>query len=392
MKDDARLRILTFTTLYPNPGEPLHGLFVQQRLERIAQHCDITVVAPVNVTQNRRAFWTVPQIDRRNGIPVFYPRFAVFPGLFKHWDGHLLFSQVIRQLKGSMSLEPYDLIDAHYAYPDGVAAQFLAEEMGKPFVISVRGSDIHVLAQFPKRRSLIQTMLQRAQAIIAVSSSLSQAVEALGVDPRRIHVIPNGVDSTLFFPRDRTVTRVEIGWPQDAHIILSVGRLAPIKGFDVLIRALRKLRDRLRKPVQCYIVGDGELRSPLQREICRLGLERDVFLSGPVPPQELSVWYSAADLFCLLSASEGCPNVVLEALACGTPVVATAVGGIPEMVNEPATGVLIKRRTEDEVAHHLERALNTSWDRAAITKSPLVRDWSQVATTQVRVFRSVVND
>lgn len=355
----------------------------------MADYCDLTVVAPVNIVQNPRFFRDIPQRENLAGMSIYHPRFGVIPGMFKHWDGELLFRQTMYQIRGTIPLEQYDLVDVHYAYPDGVAGQRLAQEMRKPFVISLRGSDIHVLTRFPKRRRLIQEMLRQASAIVAVSKALKREAETLGADLGKIHVIPNGVDTTIFFPWDQGEARHRLGWPLDAYVVLSVGRLVPVKGFDLLIRAIKEVRARLKKTVRCYIVGEGESRPTLEREIKRLRLEKEIILSGRILPQDLPLWYSAADLFCLLSHSEGCPNVVLESLACGTPVVATDVGGVPEMVREGATGLFMKSRNEEEVAYQIEKALKIKWNQDAIRKSETVQDWSEVARAHMQLLDKV---
>jgi glycosyltransferase involved in cell wall biosynthesis len=382
---------LTFTTLYPNAVHPLHGLFVKNRVARMARSCSLTVVAPVNVGADPRVAWRVPKSEHANGLTVHHPRFGVMPGLLKHWDGELLFRQTIGQIRKRVALEAFDLVDAHYAYPDGVAGHRLAQEMGKPLVLSIRGSDINVLTRFPRRRRLIQDTMRQADAVVAVSGALAREAEALGVERAKIHVIPNGVDTALFFPRPKSDTRQRIGWPLDAYTVLSVGRLESVKRFDSLIQAVRMVRDRIGGRVRCIIAGDGTLRPTLERAIRRADLHGDVLLPGWVPPAMLALWYSAADLFCLLSQSEGCPNVVLESLACGTPVVAAHVGGIPEIVRDSETGFLVSSRRAEDVAACVERASRTRWDPAALAGSPAVRPWDEVADAQLKVFRLVAH-
>jgi teichuronic acid biosynthesis glycosyltransferase TuaC len=385
----GRLNVLSFTTLFPNRACPHHGLFVKNRLAHMARYCELTVVAPVNITQDPRAVWRTPQRDLQNGLVVLHPRFAVVPGLFKHWDGDLLFRQTMPQIRGILPVDQYDVVDAHYAYPDGVAGQRLASAMHRPFVITLRGSDINVLSGFARRRRRIQETLQRAGAVVTVSRALAGQAAALGADPRKIHVIPNGVDTEVFFPRSKHDARLQIGWPVDAHVLLSVGRLAAIKGFDLLIHAVHAVRDRLKKDVRCYIVGEGELRTALEKDIRQRNLAKEVVMPGWIPPAQLPLWYTAADLFCLPSHNEGCPNVVLESLACGTPVVATDVGGVSELVREGVSGRLVKRRSVEELSTCIASALEARWDQGAILRSEAVRSWPEVAATHVALLRDV---
>lgn len=385
-----RLKILSFTTLFPNPAQPLHGSFVKSRIQRMAELCDLEVVAPVDITLQPGLSRRVPRRESADGLTVHHPRFRVVPGFFKQWDGELLFRQTLRQLRGAMALESFDLLDVHYAYPDGVAGQRLAERMGKPFALSLRGSDMHVLAQFPSRRRRIRTALQRAAIVIAVSRPLRDEALRLGVSPEKIHIIPNGIDTRLFFPIGRNDARRQLGWPPNSRIIIAVGRLVPLKGFERLIASLPLVNRAIGQPVRCYIAGEGPSRRRLEAAIRRHGLEQNVLLPGAVPPQALARWYSAADLLCLSSDSEGCPNVVLEALACGTPVVASAVGGVPDMVEEGKNGLLLARQEPEAMAHTIAEALAVSWNRAVIAGSGAVRDWSEVAAAQIRLYEKLV--
>ena len=389
MTDAWRLKVLSFTTLFPNRAYPHHGLFVKNRLAHMAHYCELTVVAPVNIANDPRTAWITPQCDRHNDVLVLHPRFAVVPGLFKHWDGELLFRQAMPQVRSRLSLDTYDVVDVHYAYPDGVAGQRVATAMNRPFVITLRGSDINVLSQFAKRRRLIQDTLKGAHAVVTVSRALASRAAELGADPRKIHVIPNGVDTDVFFPRSKPDARLQLGWPVDAHIVLAVGRLAVIKGFDLLIQAIHALRNRLRKEVRCYIVGEGELRMTLEKEIRQRNLPKEVVMPGWVSPAQLPLWYAAADLLCLSSHNEGCPNVVLESLACGTPVVATDVGGVSELIHDGVTGRLVPHRSVEELSRCIAAALETRWDQTAILRSDAVRSWSDVASTHVALLRDV---
>ncbi len=386
-RDAPRLRVLSFTTLYPNPGKPLHGLFVKNRVEHLAAHADVEVVAPVNVSRSLPFVGAVPAQVELNGLTVHHPPFRVIPGLLKHLDGDLLFRQAWSRMRGRLDLSGFDVLDAHYAYPDGYACMRLAREIGKPYVLSLRGSDIRVLPGLPGRREPIAQALREAAAVVGVSEDLGRLAVELGADPARVHVIPNGVDRGNFHPRPRAEARERLGWAADARVLLAVGRLVPVKGYDLLLRALSVLRRRIDVALQCFIVGEGEERGNLERLVAELDLGDIVKLPGWVVPADLPDWYNGADLFCLTSHSEGCPNVALEAMACGTPVAGTAVGGIPEVIDEGRNGVLIPDREPETAASCLGEALEARWDRDGIAGNPPVRGWEEVAEAQYDVLR-----
>ncbi len=390
MTPGRRPRLLCFTTLFPNPQEPLRGIFVRHRMAWIARDCDVTVVAPVNAGRN----WRSLRLPRRRvdpaGFRVLHPRFALLPGVLKGWDGAFLYGESYAQVRRELRREEFDLVDAQYAYPDGDAAARLASDWGKPLVVTVRGSDLEVLGRDPARRPRIEALLRRAAAVVAVSRSLGTLAQSMGASPERLATIPNGIDRALFGPRDRAAARASLGWPPDQRVILAVGRLDPIKGLDLLVAALRVLTDRGRRDVGCRLVGEGAERERLREAARAAGIADRVHLEGTVPPVELGTWYAASDCVCLLSRSEGCPNVVLEALACGRPVVATAVGGIPEFVQDGITGRLVTRRDPEAVADALNAALDRTWDEAKIAATMDGHDWQAVAREQGSIYRRVL--
>jgi glycosyltransferase involved in cell wall biosynthesis len=390
-----RLRILSYTTLFPNPAEPARGIFVRNRLAGVAAHADLVVVAPVNAGRNPGVLRTPLRRRDPAGFAVLHPRYAVLPGLFKGWDGALLHGEVWPQIRGALHDAlggAPDLVDAHYAYPDGAAAARLARTLGAPFVLTVRGSDLEVLAQSPAQRGPIQRTLREARAVIAVSRSLERRAVELGTPRDRVHVVPNGVDTTRFRVLDRAAAREGLGLPADGRILLAVARLDPIKGLDFLLDAVAALRAGARGAgVSLHVVGEGPERRALEAAIARLGLGATVTLHGAAAPEALPLWYAAADVVCLTSHSEGCPNVVTEALACGRPVVATAVGGVPDLVRGGENGFLLQTRDPVAAAEQLARALETPWSAEAIA-ARACRSWEAVALEQLAIYRSAARE
>ncbi|MGE5178129.1 MAG: glycosyltransferase family 4 protein [Bacteroidota bacterium] len=384
----ARLRILSFTTLFPNPAEPTRGIFVRNRLAGVATHADLLVIAPVNAGRNPRVLRTPLRRRDPAGFEVLHPRFAVLPGVLKGWDASFLYSETLPQIRHALVGPPPDLVDAHYAYPDGAAALRLARDLGVPFVLTVRGSDLEVLARDGAQRPEIERTLRSAAAVVAVSRSLERRAIELGAEPARVHVVPNGVDTARFRPLDRAEARQGLGLDPDKPVLLAVGRLDPIKGLDFLLEAFAAFRARTEgTAARLELVGDGPERRTLEAAIHRLQLGGAVSLRGTQPPEALPLWYAAADVVCLASHSEGCPNVVTEALACGRPVVATAVGGVPDLIEEGRNGFLIRDRDPAHAATLLARALGASWSAEAIAAHGR-RSWQSVAEEQVAIYRA----
>jgi teichuronic acid biosynthesis glycosyltransferase TuaC len=389
---EARLRVLSFTTLFPNPVEPGRGIFVRNRLAEIASRADLLVIAPVNAGRNPRVL-SVP-FRRRDpaGFDVLHPRFAVLPGMLKQWDAAFLFGETWPQVRAAIPVGAAapDLVDAHYAFPDGAAGARLARELGVPFVLSVRGSDLEVIARDGARREPIRRALQDAGAVIAVSRSLERRALELGATAERTHVVPNGVDVAQFLPLDRTAARDALGIRREERMVLAVARLEPVKGLDLLSAAMAALRARSGNgEARAHVVGEGPGRRAVEEAIRASGAGDVMRLHGSRPADTLPLWYAASDVVCLLSHSEGCPNVVLEALACGRPVVATDVGGIPDLVRDGENGFLVRSRNPEEVADRLAAALTKRWDTAAIAAAAR-RSWGLVAEEQMGIYRKVV--
>jgi glycosyltransferase involved in cell wall biosynthesis len=274
-----------------------------------------------------------------------------------------MFAGTLRQVWKSLAMADYDLIHAHYVYPDGVSAALLGRFFRKPVVVSALGTDINLFPQFRSIRPIVQHALKRADAVVAVATPLKDIMVRLGCPAEKIDVIGNCVDPLKFRPHPRAQTRRILGLPIDCPIILSVGGLSELKGFHILISAMARLR-ATHPSASLIIVGKGQYKSELESQIRSLRLESAVKLVGARPHEQLSTWYSAADVFCLASSREGCPNVVLEAMACGRPVIATPVGSNPELV-VAETGALVDR-TPEAFANAIAEALRRKWNHDAI--------------------------
>ena len=357
------------------------------------ENCHVKVVAPVPYFPplNISWRWKFSQVHRheiRDGLEVFHPRYVMTPKVGMSAYGWLMYKSVLPVIKEIQKSFNFDLIDAHYVYPDGYAAIKLGDYFKKPVVVSARGSDINQFAEIPAIRKMLRSTLQRADFCIAVCQALKDAMVEIGGSARATTVIPNGVDAHHFFPIHKELARRKLGL-SDARLVLSVGQLIPRKGMDILIRAFKNLVNQSSEPLQLVIAGEGGSRPLLEALISELELEEQVKLVGNRPHAELNLYYNAADLFCLASSREGWPNVVMESLACGTPVVATNVWGTPEILVSEQLGYLTERSVEG-LTGQLLRALDRSWDRSAILAHMKHHTWQRAAQSVKSVFESVL--
>jgi len=381
------VRLLTLTTLFPNGRNARHGIFVANRLRRL---CDTgrvaaTVVAAIpwfpGAYRDRAAIAATETIS---GLQVHHPRFINVPGVGMRIQPDLLARTLIDELRRiGADTSGFDVIDAHYFYPDGVAAARIADELGLPLVISARGSDINSIGRIAFARERMRRAAERAQALIAVSSDLAKTMAELGMPEQRIHVLRNGVDTEMFAPFSRSEARARFGLPNSGSWVLGVGNLVPEKGFELLIHAIAGLDD-----VRLVLVGEGPLRSQLAALGKSLAPNRVAFRAN-MPQEQLRYAYAAANVLALPSLREGWPNVVLEALACGTPVVASAVGGLPEILPDGAPGRLVLERKVDVWRNALRDVLDAPIlaERAHAYAGKF--GWDEVIAQQVLLYERV---
>lgn len=390
------VKVLVFTSLYPNNVWPERGVFIRERVRHYARagNCAVKVVAPVPYASrflgsHYGSFSRVYRRDTLDNLEVIHPRYALIPKIGMTSHGWLMYRSVVTSVREIRRDFAFDLVDAHYVYPDGFAAARLARHFGCPLVVSARGTDINLFPTFPLIRKQIQSTLGAAAGIIAVSTALQEAMIDLGAPRGRITVIPNGVDSTKFFAVSMEGARTTLGLPS-GPMVLCVGNLNSNKGFHIVVEAVGRItNDDDFRDLHLVIVGEGPFRGELARRIQREGLTDRVRLVGHVAHDALHLWYSAADVFCLASATEGMPNAVLEALACGVPVVATAAGGIPEIIQSEQVG-LLSERNAPSLAAALRIALRKSWNRGGIAEFARQRTWDRVASDVLRVFETVL--
>jgi teichuronic acid biosynthesis glycosyltransferase TuaC len=365
----------------------------------MAATADLKVIAPVPLldylhpSRKLRPRSAVPFYHQDERLGVFQPRW-LYPPLGTPANIFCLYVRVFQLATQIRRKFSFQVIDAHFGYPEGVAAAILSATLGCPFVVTLRGNEIK-FGQYRFRRLCIQWALRRAARVITVSEELRRFAICLGVEPARVRTIPNGIDPEVFGPRDRSASRHKFGIPEGISAIVCVGELVERKGHHLVVRALKQILDS-GVEASLWIAGTAGRDGPLfegviRRLISDLGLEQHVHLLGFVPRNELADLMSAADVFCLPSTLEGWPNVVHEASACGAPVVATAVGGVPEMLPDERYGFIVPVGNQHALETALLRAIEKTWDRDCIAAWGRSRSWAKVAAEVLEEIESVVS-
>lgn len=391
------MRVLTFSSLFPNSLDPAHGIFVFRRASNLAKIPGVTVdvISPVPFAPGKiySSSWgpaaDVPKTELVGQLRVHHPRYPLVPKISMPVHGLLMFL-------GSRALalrlhkhEPFDCIDAHYVYPDGFAAVLLGKLLRLPVVVWALGTDINLFLSFRTIRPLIRWTLRNSRGIVAVSSPLKRKMIELGVPENKIQTIGNGVDTELFHLLPRKHARQVLKLPEGALILVSVASLREAKGQQHVIAACARLVVR-RPDLRLYLVGDGSYRKDLENLIRELSLQRHVILAGNRSAAEIPLWFNAADVSVLASSREGWPNVILESLACGTPVVATPVGQIPEILASGDLGILTDQNP-NSLAGAIEAALSRNWDRESLSRFACGRPWSAVAQEIERYLAAMMH-
>jgi glycosyltransferase involved in cell wall biosynthesis len=394
------VRVLALSGLFPNAAQPNYGVFVLNRLKAVSRFCAITVVAPIHsylllglTKAARTRDRAVPLREKIEGFDVHHPRFAIVPRYLKWFDALSYWWAACKLVAGLETREglTFDVVDVHWTYPDIAAGFWLARRRGKKLLVTVRGKEALYPGERSLRRWLLGYFMRRADAVITLSDELKDLVIGLGVAPARVRTILNGVDRGRFHSRPKNECRQRLGLSPDRKLIISVGALIERKGHHELVRIMPGL-SRTDAVDLCIIGGagpEGDLTGRLNRMIAELGLT-NVRLVNKVPHDALADWYGAADLFCLATRGEGCPNVVLEALACGTPVVSTDVGAIRELVAEGENGFVIGIDQLGELEDVVRRALHWNWDRDRIAERMNAWGWPRCADEVIKTYRAVL--
>ncbi len=381
--------LLVVTNLYADPWDATRGTFNQQQFQRLGLSMPLTILVPVPwtsalrhpfdyVRRRRAAMLRMPHVDY---VLFWYP-----PGVLRSWHAACLFLSLLVQRFSLFMWPRHRCVLASWGYPDAVAVAALARLRGTPFVAKVHGSDINVYSHDRGRRWQIRWALNQARRVVAVSQALAQRMAEIGVGVQRTSVLYNGVDLLRFYPQDRAAARAALGYRNVDRVLLFVGNLKADKGCIETLQAFAGLV--IQHPtLRLVFAGDGDQRASLQLRSVALGLGERVRFAGRVPHEQLCHWYAAAEVLCLPSHNEGTPNVVLEAMACGTPVVATQVGGVAEVLPEFA-GLMVPPQDAAALQAALQRALAMVWDAERIVAHARRFDWAD----NVRQLKAMIEE
>jgi teichuronic acid biosynthesis glycosyltransferase TuaC len=387
------LNVLLVTNLFPTPADPTRGIFTFQLASRLRSLCNLTVVCPLpwfpawantGLIKKWGEFSRIPRMYEHRGFIVYSPKYLMIPKMSEAVHAALMFPSLYQAVKRLNRENRFDVVNTQWLYPDGVAAALATRRLGLPHVVTALGCDANLFLKQRHKRPQIAWALRKAHGITVVSDALRKFLIEEGFGDKRIDVIPNGVDARLFFPRNKVDCREKLGIPEDGKMVLFVGQLLEVKGVIYLIEAVDRLL-ATRKDFCVYCVGEGADRQTYEGEIIRRGMADRIHLIGNRPHPEVAIWMGAADVFCLPSVREGFPNVVLEALFSGRPVVASRVGGVPEMVND-RNGITILPRNSNALKGGLECAMNRKWSEKDITNSVEKLSWDYAAESYYRAF------
>lgn len=379
------MKVAVVTQYFPTSTQPWAGHSAYQTLKRLAAACEVKVFYPeATYPALLRPKTSGAAIDRAWQPADFtaeYIPYPVLPVVSRPLNGWMMYHRLLPRVR---AWQP-DIILNYVVYPDGYAAVRIGEALGVPVVLTAIGSDLN---RIPGRfvRKLTIAALRRAAYTTTVSGDLLRTAQWLGAEPARSAAILNGCDTAVFHPGSRPAARAALGVPADADVLLYAGRLDTRKGLRELVEAVAGLRS-LRPNLLCYLLGDGPDKPLMQQTIATHGLEDVVHFVPAAPTETVAQWMAAADVFTLPSYKEGCPNVVLEALASGRPVVATDVGGIPELMDS-SSGRLVPPKDAAALRDALHSTLLQSWSAEAIAANHH-RNWQDVSDDLFAILLAV---
>jgi glycosyltransferase involved in cell wall biosynthesis len=391
--------ILIFSNLFPNSERVHRGRFTAQLSLELNKEVNLKVVSPLpympktNLLKNYELYFSYSKVPKEwqwNNIDVFYPKYLHIPKITVPIQAAsiALFSKSI--LKRLYTKYHIDLINVHFAYPDGFAAVLIGKKIGIPVVTTVLGSDINNQYKYKIQKSILYWTLKNSDIITTVSNSLREKVICLGIKEEKVITTPNGINKSLFYPRNKINIREKLQLKNNIKYLIYVGFFNKVKGIKYLLNSILLLKKMDRLKFHTLIVGNGPLNTFVRSFIDSNSLNDNISLLGIKPHDEVPLWISASDLLCLPSLNEGHPNIILESLSCGVPVIASKVGGIPEIINK-YNGILVPPANSRILAESISLAINRKWDQEQIIKNSKILSWKEAAENYINIFSKLIS-
>lgn len=387
------MKILVITTNYPNNMEPNRSIFNKERIRYLSKHSEIKIIAPIPWVPSflDHKFSKVYKYELVDGIEIFHPRYFMIPKIGRSLYGFFFFLSIINFVKHFKKNYDFDLIYCPWVYPDGFAAALICRLLNKPLILHASGSDINYFTRFLIRRKLISYALKCSEHILVVSNALKEKLIDLGIDDNRISVVHSGVDLEKFYPMDMFYAREKCNLPREKKIVLFIGRLSEEKGVNYLVEAFSILCRNNLNDIYLVIIGEGSCKKKIMDKILSSKLNESTLMVGLKNHEEIPRWINAANLVCLPSLREGFPNVLLESLACGRPVVASNVGGVKEIIYSEDFGILVPPKDIFSLAYAIKTTLLKKWSPEKLRNNIKVKDWEYYNSLLLKLFSTIIN-
>lgn len=381
--------LVVVSNLYPNINEPNRGIFIKHLTENLTDKYQVTVVSPVpwrpRIINRLRGVNSIPDQKIVNGIQVYYPRHIVIPKILRSTYGWFMSLTLGRILRKINSKKAIDIISAHWVYPDGYGAVKAAKNMRIPITVHALGCDINEYSKYTNRRKRIIEALKGCDRVVVKSQDLAIKVASLIGGNHKTHTIMNGVDNKKFKVLDIAQSKKDLGLDLDEDFLLFIGNIQEEKGLIYLLEAFSRLKE---KNIKLVVIGDGPQKKEMEDFVSSFDLEKNIRFIGARPHDEIPLFLNAANGLCLPSLREGCPNIVLEALSCGTPVLASRVGAVPQIIKEKHQGVVVDPMSIEEILYSLPEFVKLKGSEHLEFEWPT---WQDNADQISAVFQKILN-
>jgi glycosyltransferase involved in cell wall biosynthesis len=383
------MRVLAISNVFGRPWEPIRGPYNQIIFNELAKRHDVTVLVPVSFVDVLKHFLAYFTVYRTTRLQWPYARYFIYwyiPGLSQSINSLFMFFSVAIAFPRTVFQQKWDVVFGSWLYPDCVVANWVGRLRGIPSISHAIGSDVNVVAFKPLQRRQITKFLNGCHRVLTVSADLGEKLAKIGIHKPRLEVVYNGVDAEVFRPIDRATIRGKLGLPVNAKIITFVGSLFREKGCIELVNSFAQL-DPAKNNLLLVFVGQGGMLSQLRSEALSLGITEHVRFVGRVLHADLGPWFAASDLTALPSYNEGVPNVIMESMSCGVPVVASDVGGIPEVLPDFA-GIMVPAKNVNALTEALKDAIARQWSADDIRRHAGTYTWKNT----VDQIEAIMND